>query len=128
MNISVVLTNKGVDKLINSTIDLFEIEKPSCLEVISFKMKYVLKNKDISRVITSISKSNDNIKRYHLEFGTTSQRETLNRIYNKFKTKILTTCFTIKTSYILKKVYEKSNVIKLITLFAYSYQKQIIIN
>ena len=128
LNISVVLTNKGVDKLINSTIDLFEIEKPSCLEVISFKMKYVLKNKDISRVITSISKSNDNIKRYHLEFGTTSQRETLNRIYNKFKTKILTTCFTIKTSYILKKVYEKSNVIKLITLFAYSYQKQIIIN
>ena len=128
MNLGVVLTNKDIEKLVNSTITLFEINKPCCLEVISFTLKYVLKNQDINKVIRTIEKSNDNVKRYKLNFGVTHGIEVFNRLDNKYLPKILAVCFLIKKSKIIRKAYSITKIMKLISILAFSFRKIIILD
>ena len=125
LNLGVILTNREIDKLINSTITLFEISKPKSLEIISFTIKYVLQNEDINKVIKTIEKSKNNVKRYLLNFGVTQEIIEFNRLDSNFESKILAYCLVIKKSTILSKVYKITNIICLVSKFNFSHKKLI---
>jgi hypothetical protein len=127
LNLTVVL-NKDFEKLINYSLEFFGMNKPENLEIVSFTMKYVLKGQDVAKVIEKIQNSKDKVKKYELNFGGFHEKKFIPKLDSKYFHKINSFCFVISKAKPLQKLRGRTNVLKQISLFVFSYTQLIVLD
>jgi len=128
LNMSVVLSNKDIERLINYTYQFFSMDKPVALESVSFSMKYVLKSNDILNILEIIQKSRDKVRKYDLEFGGMYEEKSFACIDLKYRNKMLVLLYAINSSESYQKLYGIKKITRNLLLFLFSFKKSIVLD
>jgi len=128
LNMSVVLSNKDIERLINYTYEFFSMDKPVALESVSFTMKYVLKSNDILNIIEIIKKSRDKVRKYDLAFGGIHDEKSFACIDLKYRNKVIVLLYAINSSESFRKLYGIKKITRNLLLFLFSFKKSIVLD
>jgi len=134
LSLNVYLSNKDLESLLNTTKEFFKLNKPKNIEILNFRMQYVLKNNHVDDILdiihnkSNVHNYNDKIFNYDLKFSCNGRID-INKKFFKLDernlSRILALVFCFNKSSKLIKLTESEKIKINVSLYLYSYTKNV---